>query len=172
MKEDLRNKYLVIRKNITNRKIKDNIIFNKVIKDKKIKETSIILIYVSYNNEVDTINLIKYFLKNKRIAVPKVENGIMNFYFINSLKDLTKGYCNILEPITEDKVTNFKDSVCITPGLSFNHQGYRIGYGKGFYDSFFHKHNVYALGLCYQECLSNINFQNSNDVPVNKVITD
>ena len=58
--------------------IKDNIIYNKVINDDIVKRCSTILIYVSFKDEVDTLKLIKFFLQNKRVAVPKIENNNMN----------------------------------------------------------------------------------------------
>lgn len=172
MKEELRKKYSLIRKNINNRSSKDKIIFQQVINEEKVKAAQTILIYVSYNWEVDTLNLINYFLKNKKVAVPKIENNIMNFYYIENLNELKKGYASIYEPTTNNIVSDFNNCVVITPGLCFNYADYRLGYGKGFYDKFFSQHKVYAIGLCYKECLTNLNFQENNDYPVNKVISD
>lgn len=172
MKEDLRKTYLLIRKKIDNRIEKDNIIFQKVINNEKIIKADTILIYVAKEEEVTTKKLIEYFLKNKNVAVPKIENNTMNFYYINNSNDLEKGYFGILEPITKEKVTDFNNAVCVTPGICFSYQGYRIGYGKGFYDKFFAKHNIYSIGLCYQECVTKINFQEKYDYKVNEIITD
>ena len=171
MKNELRKKYLLVRNNINNKCKKDQIIYEKVINNSFVKKSDTILIYVSKDSEVDTINLINYFLKIKKVAVPKVNNNIIEFFYINSLDDLEKGYFNVLEPDTKKKVTNFNNAVCITPGICFNKKGYRIGYGKGYYDRFFSKHKIYAIGLCYQECLINNNFANSYDIKVNEVIS-
>lgn len=153
MKQELRNKYRKIRKNITLKKLKDFIIFLKLITNKKVKKSKIILTYVSTKEEIDTILLIKYFLNKKIIATPKVENNIINFYIIESLSDLKIGKYNILEPTTNKKITNFKECICITPGICFSKDKYRIGYGKGYYDKFFTKNKVYSIGLCYKQCL-------------------
>ena len=106
---------MLIRKEIDNRIEKDNIIFHKVINNEKIIKADTILIYVAKDEEVATKKLIEYFLKNKNVAVPKIENNEMNFYYINSLNDLEKGYFGILEPTTKDKVINFNNAVCINP---------------------------------------------------------
>ena len=53
-----------------------------------------------FEEEVDTINIIKYFINKKKIGVPRIDNGIMNFYYINSLDELMEGYFGILEPTT------------------------------------------------------------------------
>ena len=61
MKKDLRYKFKKIRKKIKNKFLKDKIIYYKIITKKEVKEASLILIYVSCNDEVNTIPLIKYF---------------------------------------------------------------------------------------------------------------
>ncbi len=172
MKNELRKKYLLVRNNINKKCKKNKIIYEKVINNSFVKNSDTILIYVSKDSEVDTINLINYFLKSKKVAVPKVNNNLIDFYYINSLDDLKEGYFNVLEPTTKKKVNNFKNSVCITPGICFNKEGYRIGYGKGYYDRFFSNHKIYAIGLCYQECLINDNFNDIYDIKVNEVISD
>ncbi len=172
MKEKLRSKYLGVRAKIKNRSSKDQTIFLKVINNEKVKLAEVILIYVSYNHEVDTFKLINYFLKNKRVAVPKIENDQMNFYFINNIDELKEGYAHILEPTTKIKVTDYEKAVCITPGICFSKDGYRLGYGKGFYDKFFLEHPVYRIGLCYQECLLLHLVKDQYDQKVNEIITD
>ena len=172
MKNELRKKYLLVRNNINKKCKKDQIIYEKVINNSFLKNSDTILIYVSKDSEVDTINLINYFLKFKKVAVPKVNDNIIEFFYINSLDDLEEGCFNVLEPITNKKVTDFNNVLCITPGICFNKEGYRIGYGKGYYDRFFSKHKIYAIGLCYQECLINDIFANSYDIKVNEVISD
>lgn len=172
MKEKLRQEYRYIRKNIPNKTLKDEIIYQKVIQNQEINNAKTILIYVSTQEEVDTIKIIKYYLNNKLVAVPKIENNTMNFYYINSLNDLKDGYYNILEPTTKNIVTNFDNTVSITPGICFSKDLYRIGYGKGFYDKFYTKHSIYSIGLCYKTCLIETINHNSFDKQVDTIITD
>ena len=172
MKEELRRKYLLIRKNIAKKNIKDSNIFNKVITNKNVIDSEIVLIYVSKEDEIDTLKLITYFLKHKKVAVPKVEDNKMNFYYIDSLADLGKGCFNILEPKTNKKVENYLNSIVIVPGICFTKDGHRIGYGKGFYDKFLNSYQEYSIGLCYQECLID-NFKISDyDEKVDEIITE
>lgn len=171
-KEDLRKEYHQIRNSIEDKITKDTIIFNKVINNQKILTSKSILIYVSLKEEIDTINLIKHFLNNKKVAVPKIENNQMNFYYITSLFDLKPGYFNILEPTTNNMVTDFTNTICITPGICFSKDGYRIGYGKGFYDKFLSQNKIPSIGLCYKECLIDYIPTNKYDQKVDEVITD
>ncbi len=172
MKQELRNKYRTIRKSIKFKKIRDFIIFIKLITNKKIKKSKKILTYVSTKEEIDTIRIIKYFINKKEIYVPTIENDLINFYRIKSLNDLKVGKYKILEPISQGKITNFKNAVCITPGICFSKNHYRIGYGKGFYDKFFAKNKVYSIGLCYKKCLINNLSLDKYDIIVDKLITD
>ena len=172
MKKLMREKYRTIRKNIKEKKSKDICIYNNVIESKICDNYDTILIYVSTDEEVNTLNLIDYFISKKKVAVPKIENGIMNFYYINDRSELKKGYFDILEPITNNKVTDFSNAICITPGICFSKDGYRIGYGGGFYDKFFYSHNVYSIGLCYKECLVDKIDVDEYDKKVDLVITD
>ena len=85
MKNELREKYLIVRKNIIERDKLDEIIYNKVISNLQIINSSGVLIYVSLDDEVDTIRIINYLLsKKKLVAIPRVEGKTMNFYYINS----------------------------------------------------------------------------------------
>ena len=154
MKNELRKKYLSIRSKISDKKSKDNIIQKKILNNKHIKDSKLVLIYVSFNNEIDTTDLIKHFLKEKIVAVPKINNNVMNFYYIKSLSELKKGNYNILEPITNNIVNDFSLCVSITPGVCFSKDLYRIGYGRGYYDKFYSKYNeIYKIGLSYDECI-------------------
>ena len=168
MKKSLRKKYLLLRKDVSCKKEKDNIIFDRVI----LADT--ILIYVSLDDEVDTRRLINYFLESgKKVAVCKVLGKEMKFYYINSFDDLTFGYKNILEPKEYCiEVSDFSSSISITPGICYNKIGYRIGYGGGYYDRFYEKVNLYKIGLCYKEFLIDDEFNDIYDVAVDEIITD
>ena len=172
MKEELRKKYLDIRKNIINKDELNNKIYYKVVQNNRIKSAKTILIYISFNNEVDTIKIIKYFLGKKLVAVPKIENNEMNFYYINNVDELKMGKYHILEPITDKKVIEFKDTVSLTPGICYSKDGYRIGYGKGYYDKFYKKNKVYSIGLCFKECILEEIPHDPFDQKVNEIITD
>ena len=165
---------MLLRKDGSCKKEKDNIIFDRVISNDKVTLADTILIYVSLKYEVDTRRLINYFLvSGKKVAVSKVLGKEMKFYYINSFDDLTFGYKNILEPKEYCvEVTYFHGSVSITPGICYNRIGYRIGYGGGYYDRFYKKVNLYKIGLCYKEFLIDDEFNDIYDVAVDEIITN
>ena len=173
MKEELRTKYLSIRKHINNKEFLDSIVYKKIINNYMVNNAKLILIYVSYNNEVDTYNLIKYFLEhNILVAVPKIVNDQMNFYYIKSLNELRIGKYNIMEPISSNIVNDYTSCVSITPGICFSYDMYRIGYGKGYYDKFYSQHsNIYKIGITYDECICNKILYDEYDQKLDEIIS-
>ena len=178
-KNKLRNKYKSIRTSMTYEyKSKlDNAVFNRLISLNVYKQADVILTFVSTDIEVDTHQLIKYSLEQgKKVAVPKCISGTRNmaFYLIESFDDLEVATFSVLEPKT-DKCTileNFENSICIVPGLAFDLNGYRLGYGKGYYDRFLSRYNGKTIGVCYCSCTLNKLIKGKFDRNVDILITD
>ena len=160
-KTELRSKYMSIRKNmdITEKNNYDTKIFNRLISLEQYINAKQILVFVSKDIEVDTKRLIEYsFSIGKQVAVPKCLNnkGLMSFYYINSLSELSKDTFGVLEPDINKaiEVTDYTSSICILPGLAFDKTGYRLGFGKGFYDRFLQNYAEIKIGICYNECVT------------------
>ena len=101
-----------------------------------------LLTFVSTDIEVDTRGLIGQALRDgKRVAVPYCVDGTrqMDFYYIQSMKDLAPRTFGVLEPLVErcQKWSDDQNSICLVPGLAFDRHGFRLGYGKGYYDRFY-----------------------------------
>ena len=171
-KELLRKKYKEKRDNIKNKVTKDNLIYQKVINNKDILSSKTLLIYISINSEVDTTKIINYFFNTKNIAVPKIIDNDMFFCYVTNLNDLTPGKYNIPEPTNENIVTDFDNAICIVPGICYDKENYRIGYGKGYYDRFLSKNKIKTIGLCYKECMIEKIDNNKYDYKIDEVITD
>lgn len=171
-KEFLRKKYKEKRDNIKNKVTKDNLIYQKVINNKDILSSKTLLIYISINSEVDTIKIINYFLNTKNIAVPKIIDNDMFFCYVTNLNELTSGKYNIPEPTNENIVTDFDNAICIVPGICYDKENYRIGYGKGYYDKFLSKNKIKTIGLCYKECMIEKIDNDKYDYKIDEVITD
>lgn len=172
-KSDLRKKYLAIRESLINKNELDNKIFNKIIDLKEYKNSKTILTYVSLKDEVDTLKLINHSLDiGKKVAVPKCEGDNINFYYIKSLQDLHNGKFNILEPITKDKAIDYTNSICIIPGVAFDINNNRVGYGKGFYDRFLEKYNGTKVGISYKQCICKNIYTDKYDIKMDRIITE
>ena len=159
---------------------RDRLIFEKLISSKIYSSSSLVLTYVSTPIEVDTHALIlRALADSKRVAVPKCIDGTreMKFYLIRSMQDLEKATFSVLEPKTDicEELTKYdiQDTLCIVPGLSFDLSGYRLGYGKGYYDRFLFKaKGLRKIGLCYCACTSNRLIKGRFDIPVDILITE
>lgn len=119
------------------------------------KKASYILTYVSYNREMGTHHLIKQaWLEGKKVAAPRVEGRKMNFYFFSSMAELSKSEQQILEPGTASPVpASFLSgdaALLIMPGVAFDLERNRIGYGGGYYDKYLEEHpNCGKIALAY-----------------------
>lgn len=109
-----------------------------------IQQASVILVYVNFRSEVQTISFIKKCLQaNKKVAVPVTrvaEKKLLAIRITDPEKDLRPGYCSIPEPGKYLQQTRAIDpasiEVVIVPGSVFDEQGGRLGYGGGYYDRF------------------------------------
>jgi 5-formyltetrahydrofolate cyclo-ligase len=112
----------------------------------------------------------------KTVCLPKLLDEKIVFFSITNLNDLETGSFSIKEPLlNKDNICEEIDTV-ITPGIVFDRCGYRIGYGKGYYDRYlkhFSKHNRNAVGLGYEFQLMSEPIQyESHDVKLNALVTD
>ena len=159
-------------KNALDRKIK-----NKLLNLFAVREATTVLCYVSTEIEVDTRDFISTLLEQgKRVAVPRCEgdDGEMNFYYINSLSELSSGSFGVDEPNPSQSVmfADAVDSVCIVPAFMFDTKGFRIGYGKGYYDRFLSRFEGSAIGVCYSDNLQQELHHGKYDRAVSLVVTD
>lgn len=178
-KMELRAKYRKIRENFTpdEKRQRDESLFEQIIKSKQFQQAKTILCFVSTGIEVDTHRLIHFSLrKGKTVAVPRCldRHGKMDFFVIRSMNDLEKGAFSLLEPNLKKcpRLTDYQDSLCIVPGFSFDPEGYRLGYGKGYYDRFLSRFGGVKIGVCYNKCVSPQLPHGRFDVPVDFLFTE
>ena len=61
----------------------------------------------------------------------------------------------------------------ITPGLGFTYGGYRIGYGRGYYDKWFAKHTVkHKIAPAFERQILEDLKVSELDIPVDKIVTE
>ena len=128
--------------------------------------------YLPYNQEVRTVPMLEQALKDgKRVAVPKVYGDEMKFLYLDDLTKVSKGYAGIPEPIADGPVADDETALVLMPGLAFDPQGHRIGYGGGFYDKFLAAEpNHPTLALCYEfQMLPKLDTE-EHDIPVDTVL--
>ena len=128
--------------------------------------------YLPYNQEVRTVPMLEQAMRDgKRVAVPKCYGDEMKFIFMDDLSKVEKGYANIPEPIADEPVAHDKTALVLMPGLAFDPQGHRIGYGGGFYDRFLAEEPDHpTLALCYGFQMVEYLQTEEFDIPVHMVL--
>lgn len=128
--------------------------------------------YLPYNQEVRTTPMLEQALRDgKRVAVPKVYGDEMKFIYMEDLTQVEQGYAGIPEPIADGPVADDPTALVLMPGLAFDKQGYRIGYGGGFYDKFLAAEPDHpTVALCYAFQILDALETEQFDIPVDQVI--
>lgn len=175
-KKILRKELTLLRNKVQDKESKSEIICNRLLSSDLWNRSSSILVYYSFKDEVNTINIINRALReNKRVALPRCldDKGTMEFYYINDLEDVEKGLYGIMEPKKNClKVRDYSRSLCLVPGLGFDKNRHRIGYGKGYYDRFLEGYEGLSVGLCYEEQIKDSLPLEQYDRKLDYVLTD
>jgi 5-formyltetrahydrofolate cyclo-ligase len=150
---------------------KSNVICSKLAELPEFKNAQRMAFYVSIRNEVFTHSLIKELLEKKQIVVP-VYGSEAVLSKLEDWSDLAEGSFGILEPKKILAVTLAEIEVLIVPGIAFDINGNRIGYGKGFYDQLLRKTNGEVIALAYDEQVLESVPKEGHDVRVHKIITE
>lgn len=178
MKNKIRKEILALRKAMPICLLEENsrIISEKVIAHSEYQNAELVLCYIDAKGEVRTRDIINNAWENeKRVAVPRVYGDIMKFHLISSYNDLELGCFGIMEPKKQCiEVTEIPEkSVVIMPGVAFDKDGNRIGYGKGYYDKFFSTYSkLYKIAIAFSlQIVSEIQMDEF-DIKANCVITE
>lgn len=128
--------------------------------------------YLPYNQEVRTQNILEQALRDgKTVAIAKCYGPDMRFIQVTDLTRIQKLPRRAPEPIADSPVADDPAALVLMPGLAFDAQGHRLGYGGGYYDRFLAAephHPTVALCFDFQmvDCLETQEF----DVPADLVL--
>lgn len=179
IKATLRDQYKTLRREMPPdlKAQKDRAIADRVVSLWQYRRSERLLTYVSTAIEVDTIGLIDRALsEGKEVAVPRCVPGTrdMEFYRITGRDCLEPGTFGVLEPKPGEceKLTDFTNGLCVVPALCYDWKGYRLGYGKGYYDRFLAGFGGHMIGICYSECVRRKLPHGRFDRPVELLVTD
>ncbi len=128
--------------------------------------------YLPYNQEVRTVPMLERALaEGKAVAVPKVYGDEMRFIYITDMSGLEISDMGIPEPIADEPVANDPHALVLMPGVAFDKEGHRIGYGGGFYDKFLAREPEHpTVALCYDfQVLPHLETEEF-DIPVDCVL--
>lgn len=178
-KIEFRAKHKKIRSNFPPEKkaLMDKAIAENFISTDAYQEADVIFVFISKDIEVDTKDIVtKAFADGKKVAAPRcnTEDKLMDYYYISSYDDLVKGSYDLMEPDVNkcEKVTDFDLGVCMVPGLVYDREGYRLGFGKGYYDRFLINFTGVTIGVCYSRCVEQELPRGFYDKPIDLVVTE
>ncbi|EEH96537.1 5-formyltetrahydrofolate cyclo-ligase [Clostridium tertium] len=179
-KKVLRNKILEIRDSLNNneKELMDNKIFNELINTDLYKRSINIFIYISFSNEINTRNIIeKAFKDKKNVFIPKVykDDKLMKAIKLNSIDELKKNSMGILEPIDDSNYIEKENiDLIVVPGVVFDKECNRIGYGGGYYDRYLKdiKSKENKIALAYDLQIVDKIESEVHDIKVDYIITN
>ncbi|WP_313756118.1 5-formyltetrahydrofolate cyclo-ligase [Tissierella sp.] len=180
-KKFLRKKILQKRAELSTENIVNysNIIENKLYEMDYYKNSKTIMSFISFGNEIITHEIIKNSIGNgKSVVVPITipETKELKASKILDFSELEIGYYNILTP--KKDFIRFIDfntiDLVLVPGVVFARDGYRVGYGGGYYDRFLSKfkEKVNTIGLAFDLQIVDEVPKDSFDLPVDFIITE
>lgn len=164
--------------NLVERNNMDNLILDKLLKSEIYKESINIFTFINYGSEVQTKSFISKAIEDgKKVFVPKTVKGTrdMKAVEISSLENLRPDNWGILEPKTFDgEVDKQLLDLIIVPGVAFDRNGNRIGYGGGYYDRYFSNLNsaIKKVALAYDMQVVKYLVSEEHDMKVDFIITE
>lgn len=183
LKKDLRKKFISARHLLSAAEVSSqSFAVQKNIRSLPVwQEASEVLLYLPINNEVDTWPLLyELWEREVRVLLPccrSEEEGIMDLAYVRHAQEIKPGAFNIPEPDRQicQMLDNFHPDIILLPGVGFDRQGFRLGYGGGYYDRFLsHPHlaQTLFLGIAFEFQLVEELPVEDWDKPVHAVITN
>lgn len=179
IKADIRNLYLQKRQEL-GRKQTENL--SKDISEQFFKflpeEIFTVHIYlpIPEKNEIDTWPIIHQLWSkglNTVVPVMDLKDTTISSWALKPDTIIEQNIWGVPEPLTADFVNNTVTDLVVLPLLAFDKKGFRVGYGKGYYDKFLGSFEEQPLkvGLSFFEPIDKIDYLNEGDVPMDYCIT-
>lgn len=175
MKSELRKQVLQEMKAIPreHKQAMDQALTDQFLKHPFYQEAKVIASYLSFPHEFQTQELIEQALKDgKKVLIPKTyPKGRMDFVVYDP-QQLVKTSFGLLEPQGDlEVVAAYQIDLIHVPGLAFTTEGYRIGYGGGYYDRYLEHFSGNTLSTIYP-CQIQDFIPENHDIPVQEVLID
>lgn len=181
-KNRIRDKYRALRKAMDpdTKKHFDQRICDKFISLTSYRFADVLLMYAPLPDEIDVLPILADALsRGKTVAFPRCNDleHTMTYHIVEDISQLKKGAFGIMEPSPDLPVfipSQHKElnMLCFIPALCFDRQGYRLGYGKGYYDRYLTDFSGAKMGVCYQCCLVDSLPRGKYDTAVDFLLTE
>lgn len=132
-------------------------------------------LYSPFRNEVFTEEIFRQARRcGKRIAYPRIGRTMLEFVEVEDLSTLRPGAFGILEPAGERTIDFGHLQLVAVPGVAFDFEGYRLGYGQGFYDRVLHGtgRRPALVGFCFELQLVSALPAEDHDIPMDLIVTE
>lgn len=186
-KDALRRRMKDVRKRlgVAERERVDDAIARNLFATDSWQQAHTVFTYLSFGSEVDTRRIIEEAWRaGKTVALPRCVDGarMMAWHRVASLDGLVRSTFGVEEPpddpatLIDPTATQNGPTIAIVPGLAFDPQGFRIGYGGGFYDAFLARFPGTTIGLCREAqlvpSLLEAGVLEEHDAPVHLVVSE
>ena len=137
-----------------------------------------ILSFSPLSGEVDVLDFNNEIMRGeKQLYLPRCKEGTreMSFHLVCDAGELENGSFSIKEPSPNAplwKNESGRRAVCIIPAMSYDKKGYRLGYGKGYYDRYLSSKDTLKIGVCYSEFISDSIPRGRFDLAVDLIVTE
>ncbi len=181
VKDEIRAEYSARRAAMdpAEKKRRDDAICRAAISLVSFRYAEYVLLYAATENEINVREIAAVALaRGKKIAFPRCdkESHTMQYHIVSSLDELAKDNYGILEPPPENRIydpeKDLGSAICFVPGLVYDKAGYRLGYGKGFYDRYLSHFSGCTLGVVYSDYILPTVPRGRFDVSVNILLTE
>lgn len=182
LKDNLRKNMLKQRKSMKTEDVTifSNKIINTIMNLPQFINSKNIMLYLSFNKEVDTYPLAKWCLDNDKTVIAPYciqdERKIIPVKINNLSEDLSKSTFGVMEPRHDllEKANIEEIDLIIVPGVIFDEHCNRIGFGAGYYDRFLPKKakNTPAIGIAYDYQIIDSIPTGKHDVPLDFIVTE
>lgn len=148
----------------------DQGLLERLLKHDAYRQAQTVATYLSLPHEWQTAPFIERALSDgKQVVVPKLVGDAEMIFVPYRSDELTEGALGILSPTSHDVVDKSEIDLIHVPGLLFNRQGYRIGYGGGFYDRYLADYEGMTLATVYEKQLCHFTPE-PHDIAVKELI--
>lgn len=141
---------------------------------------NVILCFRALQGEAELMPLYQKLIEDgKKLYFPVTKGNLITFYACRDLTAFSKGAFSVWEPTDRSEVfdtykAHNKKIMCITPGVAFDAEGNRIGFGKGYYDRFFASCSfyIYKVGVAFSCCLWETLPARPWDIKMDRIVTE
>jgi 5-formyltetrahydrofolate cyclo-ligase len=178
MKKTFRKEMIGKRNTLSEQAVHDKsfLITETILKSDLLKNNKTIMLYMDFRNEVRTIPLIQELLKDHTLVLPKVDmtSHTMSLHLIKNLDDLVLSDYGILEPSNQATVEAKDLDLILAPGVAFDRNGYRLGYGGGFYDRLLESKNkcTMVVALAFDCQITDEVPREAHDFQMDAIVTE